>query len=1044
VSVTETLGGLGSWDVKLSDTCPDEKLQQLDFLGHVVIVRGRVDVSATSASLLAAARYVGVLRQRSKDRRTLSGDGMLFWLGDEDDKGKILETAVNLSGASISTAVNAVLPPAVHAGTINTAAGTYTGKHQYETPRSALDTITAAFNVEYRVNGTGTIDVGTQAQLYRTTPNTIIAAKNAGQDLDLTSLGATFDVDESIRDYSTRVLLLGSSYDDGTTTTFATGSADAPSVPYKDLFGNTYQATRMISESGTPTGTVTQRAQLQLNRFNRAATALKVSATDYEIAGPFAVGDNAYVYDPANGIQDAARSIDFRGELIHPDVVRISGATWPVTEDHTVAFRTNAGAWIDLTPWVVWESGGGEITVGDLPKSLTSAAGNPVIDRADSLPDTTIPTAPTGLSLSTFAVNDPRGGLSAVIRASWTAPTLNTDGSVITDLTSYWVRWRVLGRPAWQASAVGVTQFDIPVLIDTDYEVQVAAVDRTNHTSAFTASVTIHASVDTVAPNAPSDPAVTSYLGQLRIAWDGKDNTGAAMPNDFNRVDVHVSATTGFTPSTATLVASLSTAGVAYATAPYGVTRYVKLIAYDNAANASAASGQVSGATTQVADGDVAALSVGKLTAGIMSADVTVSGRFATALTGARVEMNSLGFQKFDALSNLLVSITGTDALLTGIYKTALTGRRIEIGAAGSSGRVQFYAPDGTLSQVGSFTADDGTEAVRIGVPITGKAGYWNHLQVQSNQNVYLYAAYTQLGYGKRADGTSGQFLISQWSNQGTSGGAVPTGITRMAINDTDWSYWDAAGKSRFDINSTQVILRDNVEAARLVVDATTASFFGTSGTTTPVLSFRKSDGYWLHGSDIAGSYQEITRDGTMRWHYSSFDGWFEFMTSGTAGGTSPRFRMFTDSNFGNMLTTTREASTGIVYTECISWDNSVYQPMRASGFVVVSDENTKTDIADATVSATALIDSAPVKNFRRKGGKGGRMPVDDKGKPGAAVDAGDGPVEVGFLAQQMPAQVIVAGEKALGLDMGQVIALLWKDSQETHARLAALEKGKK
>jgi hypothetical protein len=45
---------------------------------------------------------------------------------------------------------------------------------------------------------------------------------------------------------------------------------------------------------------------------------------------------------------------------------------------------------------------------------------------------------------------------------------------------------------------------------------------------------------------------------------------------------------------------------------------------------------------------------------------------------------------------------------------------------------------------------------------------------------------------------------------------------------------------------------------------------------------------------------------------------------------------------------------------------------------------------------------------------------------------------------QDMPAQVVVQGEKALGLDMGQVVALLWKDSQETHARLAALEKGKK
>jgi hypothetical protein len=76
---------------------------------------------------------------------------------------------------------------------------------------------------------------------------------------------------------------------------------------------------------------------------------------------------------------------------------------------------------------------------------------------------------------------------------------------------------------------------------------------------------------------------------------------------------VHVSATSGFTPDSApgsaTLVSQLSTAGVAYATAPYGATRYVKLVAVDNSQEPLAPSGQVSGATVQVADGDIAALS---------------------------------------------------------------------------------------------------------------------------------------------------------------------------------------------------------------------------------------------------------------------------------------------------------------------------------------------------------------------------------------------------------------------------------------------------
>jgi hypothetical protein len=729
LSVTEVLDGLGSWSLKLSDAAPDEITSQLGFLGHIAIVRGRVDVAATSASLLAAARYVGVLRERSKDRRTLEGDGMLFWLGDEDDKGKILETAVNLSAASISTAVSAVLPPAVHAGTINTAAGTYTGKHQYETPRSALDTITQAFGVEYRVNGSATIDVGTQAQLYRTTPNTIIAAKNAGADMDLTSLGAEVDVDESIRDYSTRVLLLGSSSDNGTTTTFATGSANAPSVPYLDMWGNTVQLTRMISESATPQGSVTARAQLQLNRFNRQQVKLTVTASDYEVSGPFNVGDNAYVYDPANGIYDTARSIDFRGELIHPDVVRISGATWPVTDDHTVAFRTQAGAWVDLTPWVLWETGGGEITVGDLPKSLTGPGGIPIPDRVDSLPDDTIPTAPTGLNLTTYAVVDPRGTLSAVIRAAWTPPTVNTDGTGITDLSHYFVAWRATDSDVFETTAVDTDTIDLTGLqVDQDFEVKVAAVDRSNHMSAYSSVVSIHSAVDDVAPAAPSTPTVTNYLGQLRIAWDGLTAAAGQMPPDFNRTDVHVSSTSGFTPSSATLVDSLSTAGVSYATATYASTRYVKLIAYDNAGNASAPSGQASGSTQQVVSADIfngavgsakladlavitakiddlavnnakiGDMSVGKLTAGTMTADVVVSGRYTTALTGARTELNAVGLQIRNSSNTLLVNLDGTNNLVTGQLQTALSGTRLIINPGNTQAdSIRFYPSSGSM-----------------------------------------------------------------------------------------------------------------------------------------------------------------------------------------------------------------------------------------------------------------------------------------------------------------------------------------------------------
>jgi hypothetical protein len=102
---------------------------------------------------------------------------MLFWLGDEDHKGKVIETKLVLTAKTLTQCLTAVLPPAVTLGTIHDPGGTYTGTHQWQTPRDALDIITAAFGVEYRVNGDGTLDVGTPAQLYNTTaPDSIITA----------------------------------------------------------------------------------------------------------------------------------------------------------------------------------------------------------------------------------------------------------------------------------------------------------------------------------------------------------------------------------------------------------------------------------------------------------------------------------------------------------------------------------------------------------------------------------------------------------------------------------------------------------------------------------------------------------------------------------------------------------------------------------------------------------------------------------------------------------------------------------------------------
>jgi hypothetical protein len=347
------------------------------------------------------------------------------------------------------------------------------------------------------------------------------------------------------------------------------------------------------------------------------------------------------------------------------------------------------------------------------------------------------------------------------------------------------------------------------------------------------------------------------------------------------------------------------------------------------------------------------------------------AGRFATALTGARVEMNSLGFQKFDADNNLLVSITGTEALLTGIFKTAMTGRRIEIGSSGASGEINFYAPDGTRTRITSFSSGlTGDEAANFQVPITGLTGTaWNGIQVSTGQKLFAISSFVGARFG--GSGSVQAFAVSYQSDPTLES----TVKDRFVIDETNGHRFSLGSTPtlRLWISSTGLTYFDAAATQRMLVDATDTYWTGASGTTVPQVRFRKSDGYWLHGSNIAGAYQDITNDGKMSWHYGGFDGWVEIMSSGTAGGTSPRLRFFTDSNFGNMLTVTREFSSGHrLHREPGLEQHGLPAVPRLGVRRRLRREHQDRHCRPLTSPAGADR-RGPVKKFRRKGGKAAR-----------------------------------------------------------------------
>lgn len=826
MSVTEVLGGLGQFRLQLLPDTPRRITDALAFFGHIAVLDGRVDVDSYGDELLTAARYVGVVRQLPKPDtigREIVGAGMVVWLGDEDDKGAVFETELDLSGLTLAQSVAAALAPAntVTVGTIHSHAGVMpTGStFLFVSPRAVLQAVCDAFGVEFRVNGDGSVDVGTAAELYEhyTTPTTIVSRRASGSDVDLSGLAGTFDVDASVYDWSDRVVLVGQRF--GTEgqpdEQFVTAAADVLENPYVDLNGVPVRRTRIISDSTANEGTADSRAQLNINRFGRVVRSLRLSSSDYDIEGRASVGDRVYVYDPEQGITDPSREVTFRGRVVHPDVIRLNEATWTIKRGMTVAYRAGDGTWYDLSPFVTGETTGSEadeLVVGDLPRSLSRANDSILqarIDAGRAVPtgDLTVPSAPTGLVLSSEAYINASGDTVAFIEAAWTAPTTNTDGSALTDLSHYLVQYRWTGRAfSFGSVRTADTAITIPGLaVNLPYEVQVAAVDTSGNQSAWTlAGITTEQ--DDIPPPAPADPVLVPFLGQLRINYTGTDATGDPMPVDTKQINVHVGVP-GFVPDASNRTDALppgeSSSIISWTV---GDDVAVRFVAEDRAGNLSQPSAEVIGQTALLGDGEIGELSIGKLITGVLNAVMIVGDRIVSSptgiTTGKRTEMWPGGFRGFRADETQTIDLNGESNLLVGELRTGFDGeRRIEIGAytdifgsGQTGGLVKIIAEDGTLSAIQGFTSG-GVENLYLGIPITGAVS-WNGVQIQQTEAVFAISKTVDLIYGGGGTAGSGAFIVESTTNK-SNPNATANRLTRYLINSSAHAWYTASGGNR-------------------------------------------------------------------------------------------------------------------------------------------------------------------------------------------------------------------------------------------------------
>ena len=787
--ITERLMKLGSFSIRLRDT---SRMDELTYFGTIVVVAQRIlnPSRVSDADLLAAASYSGILREKRlvtaagrRDELALGGHGPEGWLADEEGKGYVYETERAYSGDTFANVLNrsssapygllrndAGALVVIKDGVINSVAGTYTGTHKFQNQRDAIRYVVEVFGAEYRVNPDFTIDAGTQAQLFVTTPTAIAVRREAiGDDPNFDGIPyGTFSTVRDVKHYASRVLLLG----EGTGGTLITGAADDVGNPYTDPV-NAAAAVRVavISESETESGNADTRAQIVLDARGDTRDAVSLSPANFALDGVVAVGDTIYVFDPEGELVDTANEARFRGRALPAAAIRCLGMTWPVTDGMGVYYRKNqpeaTERWIDLSDLVIFETGAPTLEVGAVPRSTRTGDPQTIAGKiyTEGAGDAAVPDEPahTATPWATASYVDGEGRTRAQISVSWSQP-LNTDGSTIVDGSHYTIRWRRNGETDYQYASVG---FDVTAFLLQDlapgvtYQISIEAVDTFTppNRSGFGTDESVVASPDTVAPSTPAAPAVAASLIGLQVTHELGKATGGTfnLETDLDHLNIYISTVSGFTPSAANLAGKIpANAGhlalgiKVIGTFPIADTtlRYVKVTAVDKAGNESAASTQASASATlidtvNIADAAITTALIGDLqvtNAKIANAAITNAKIQTLAVTSAKIANAAITSAKIAnaAVTNAKIAnatiasakiadlavdkLTGGDidtseitvkSTLTmgtgGMIRTSTSGQRIEITAVNYD-RIEFYTGGSSeASPAHMFGADPGT-----------------------------------------------------------------------------------------------------------------------------------------------------------------------------------------------------------------------------------------------------------------------------------------------------------------------------------------------
>jgi hypothetical protein len=234
------------------------------------------------------------------------------------------------------------------------------------------------------------------------------------------------------------------------------------------------------------------------------------------------------------------------------------------------------------------------------------------------------------------------------------------------------------------------------------------------------------APTDGYAPASSPTPNVVGRLNSLYVTWPSvTTNSNGGTQNDAVTYDVHLSTTSGFTPSGATKVTEVTATSTMISNLPgtttalsYGTTYYVKLVARDRDGSA-AAGAQGSGTLSKVASSDVTSIGADLIvpgsgfianlvinTGGSIQSSNWSSGAAGWKISPTGAEFNDSGSAiKVDALragtiggssgAGVINVAAGTSLIFNGGYLKSNTNTGTTMSSAVTSGAGFYLGNDG-------------------------------------------------------------------------------------------------------------------------------------------------------------------------------------------------------------------------------------------------------------------------------------------------------------------------------------------------------------